>query len=268
MEDEEVTMNENSCDYGNEETIHNTSPTQPKKNVYHINDSGMVINWLHGVVELVKTHGMKRLSQALLVIFLVFSMVIFFRAITNKQVVETLIEQNLITHTIGTDIRTEISPEVNKLLTRMVYEMKCDRALVLEMHNGKENPTNLPFIYCDVTYEETRDRISYVGDEYVNLNMGKYNFPEYLYKNVYYVGSVADLYAIDKKLAMRIDANETKYIAISLMRTTVDIGFLMVSYKEEPTLTRQEMLGKLAYYVQEIGVYLDYNVQIAKKQKK
>ena len=52
--------------------------------------------------------------------------------------------------------------------------MNADRVSVLEMHNGKENPTSLPFLYCDMTYEETRDHVPYVAEEYEDFSTNVY----------------------------------------------------------------------------------------------
>lgn len=254
--------------YGNvEDTAHSDNVPSAKKEVKHMEDGNKVMSWVTSIMELISNYGFKKLFQALGFIIIVVMSFIVIRAITEQEIVDKMLAEKITIHNEGTEIRTRINPEVNNLLTRMIYEMDCDRAIALEMHNGKENPTGLPFLYCDANYEETRDRTPYVGDEYINLNMSKYSFPTYLYEHTYYIGSVEDLYAIDKKLAMRLEANETKYIAVILMRTTVDIGFLMISYVEPPTHTRQEILSKLTYYVQEIGVYLDYNIQIDKKKK-
>ena len=150
----------------------------------------------------------------------------------------------------------------------MLYEMNGDRASILEMHNGKENPTSLPFIYCDMTYEETRGEIPYISDEYENMNMSKFTFPSYVYEHRFFIGSVEEMMVIDKKLAMRLDMNNVNYVGIIIIRTTVDIGFLMISYENVPNLSRDEIYASLSYYVQEIGTYLDYGKQIELKEKR
>ena len=108
--------------------------------------------------------------------------------IDNEEIIEQWLIKNDDVHTEGTNIRNEVSPKVNNVLLKMMYELNADRVCVLEMHNGKENPTSLPFIYCDMTYEETRGKTPYVSEEYENLNMSKFTFPTYLWKNRYFSG--------------------------------------------------------------------------------
>mgnify|MGYP003443931270 FL=1 len=47
-----------------------------------------------------------------------------------------------------------------------------------------------------------------------------------------------------------------------MIRTNIDIGFLMLSYMEIPTKSNDLILAELSYYVQEIGTYLDYAKQV------
>jgi hypothetical protein len=63
---------------------------------------------------------------------------------------------------------------------------------------------------------------------------------------------------IDKKLGMRLELNNVCYIGMVLIRTNTDIGFVTISWMEEPALTRDVIIADLTYYVQEIGTYLDY----------
>jgi hypothetical protein len=96
-----------------------------------------------------------------------------------------------------------------------------------------------------MTYEETRGKIPYIADEYEDMNMSKYTFPQYLYDHRTFIGTIDEIYEIDKKLALRLDANSIKYVGIILIRTTTDIGFLMVSYTHEPSKTREEIYAEL-----------------------
>ena len=187
--------------------------------------------------------------------------IMLFNAVDNVNVIERLIDRQTEQHQIGSNIRLEISPKINRTLTKMLYEMKADRVSILEMHNGKENSTDLPFIFCDMTYEEVKDGVSYVSEGYVDMNMSKFSFPSYVYKNKFFIGTLNEMKEIDKRFALRLDLSETQYIGIILVRTSVDIGFLIVSFKNTPELTKDEIYSSLVYYVQEIGTYLDYNEQ-------
>ena len=222
-----------------------------------INEGG-IIGWIEKLLFLINHYGFKKIFQA---IILFGTCVIFFLvadAIRQDDMVKEIITQGNDIHNEGSNIRKEIGPKINKTLTRMLYSMKGDRVGLLEMHNGKENPTSLPFLYCDMTYEETRDNVSYIAEEYEDLNMSKFQFPTFLYKNRIFYGSVDDIMQIDKKLGLRLEMNDVKYIGMILIRTNVDIGFMTISWMEEPEISRDEIIADLSYYVQEIGTYLDY----------
>ena len=98
--------------------------------------------------------------------------------------------------------------------------------------------------------------------------MSKYTFPSYIYEHRFFIGSIEEIYNLDKKLALRLDGNDVKYVGIILVRTSVDIGFLMVSYNQIPELTRDDIYAHLSYYAQEIGSYLDYEKQKELKDRK
>ena len=132
------------------------------------------------------------------------------------------------------------------------------------MHNGKENPTGLPFRYCDMTYEVVFDSVPYVSDEYEDVNMSRFTFPDYLYKHRYFIGTTQDLKMIDKKLASKLENNDVNYFGIMLVRNSKEIGFLMISYYTKPILTDNEIGSMLSDHAQEIGYYLDLNEHIEK----
>lgn len=232
-------------------------------------ESGQMVGWIERLANVIYTYGMGTVIKALLVVVVVIMLLMTVNALDNRRTVDEILTQTEVLikdhfdkpdedHTRGTIIRREVTPKINKTIVKMLYELEADRTCVIEMHNGKENPTSLPFDFCDMTYEETRGKIPYIAEEYEDMNMSKFTFPEYLYNKRVFIGTIEELYGIDKKLAMRLELNNIEYIGVILIRTNVDIGFLMVSYTHKPTLTKDKINNELTYYVQEIGTYLDY----------
>ena len=255
-----------------------TSGSKIQRRQLDYGESGQMVGWLERLANVIHTYGMKTVLQAFLIVIAVVLLLLGVNALDNRNTVDKIIEktEEIITnksktdddvHTIGTLIRREVTPKINKTIVKMLYELQADRTCILEMHNGKENPTSLPFDFCDMTYEETRGRLPYIADEYEDLNMSKFTFPDYLYTHRVFIGTVEEIYSIDKKLAMRLELNDVKYVGIILIRTNIDIGFLMVSYTSQPPLDRDTIYGELTYYVQEIGTYLDYLKQLENKNK-
>ena len=239
-----------------------------KRRVLDYEDGEKTINWLDKTVNIINTYGMGKVLQAFVIVLMSIFSVMLYNAVDNIDLIEKFLSSESVKHTTGSEIRIDVNPKIMKTLTKMVYTMEGDRVSIIEMHNGKENPTNLPFIYCDMTYEETRDRVPYISEEYENMNMSKFTFPSYVYEHRFFIGSVEEMMVIDKKLAMRLDMNNVNYVGIIIIRTTVDIGFLMISYENVPNLSRDEIYASLSYYVQEIGTYLDYGKQIELKEKR
>jgi hypothetical protein len=226
-----------------------------------------IFDWLHGFLQLIQYYGFRKIAQALLIIggCILFATVI--DSIKEDNLLSEIVNHNNESHKQGADIRMEISPKINRTLTRMLYALKADRVSVLEMHNGKENPTALPFLYCDMTYEEVREHVPYISDEYENLNMGKFYFPSYIIQHKIFIGSIDEMIQIDKRLGIRLETNDVKYLAVILIRTNVDIGFLVITWRDQVDIPRDEIVADLTYYVQEIGTYLDYTKQQEIKRK-
>lgn len=168
----------------------------------------------------------------------------------------------------GVDARLDVNPKISKLLIKMLYELGADRTAILEMHNGKENPSGLPFLYLDMTYEETRDGVMPISDECDNLNLSKFPISSYIYKNRFFIGNIEELKIIDKRIAHRLGDNEIKYIGLIMIRSGKDIGMLEVLYNSNPTISDDEIHGKLGDYVQEIGQLLDLTKHIEKSNEK
>lgn len=246
-----------------ESKIQNSSPSRKQIE----NDSDKPINWLERVMKLIDKFGFIKIIATILILFITYIGWNLASAINYEQIAEQIVNDQVNSHIEASEIRRENNPKVMLALTRMLNELEGDRASVLEMHNGKENPTALPFIYCDMTYEETKGKTPYISEEYENLNMSKFTFPTYLWKKRYFVGTIEELYAIDKKLAMRLELNNVKYFGIMIVKNEIEIGFLMISYTEIPTqFDPHDIHVKLSDYAQEIGYYLDLNVHTKNKK--
>lgn len=237
-----------------EEVNEEKNKTKPKLG----KETHKVFQWVEHVLILIQGYGFKRIFQALLLITTCVIGIMVINAIRDEDLIKKMIIKSEEIHDDASKVRKEVDPKIGKTLTRMLYSMDGDRVSILEMHNGKENPTSLPFLYCDMTYEETKENIPYVAEEYENLNMSKFQFPSYLYENKVFYGSIDEVIEIDKKLGMRLEMNNVKYIGMVLIRTNTDIGFVTISWIDEPQMSKDVIIADLTYYVQELGTYLDY----------
>lgn len=233
--------------------------TQPRiKRIMEPMFNNGIMGWIEKILYLIHNYGFKKILQAFILISVGITFFLIFDTIKEENLIKEIITHKNDVHTTASEVRKQVDPKITKTLTRMLYSMNADRVSVLEMHNGKENPTALPFLYCDMTYEETKDNVSYVSEEYEDLNMSKFQFPTFLYNNKIFYGSVDEVIEIDKKLGLRLEMNDVKYIGMVLIRTSTDIGFITISWMEEPEISKDVIIADLTYYVQEIGTYLDY----------
>ena len=130
----------------------------------------------------------------------------------------------------------------------------------LEYHNGKENPALLPFVYLDMTYEQTaRKDMNYISGEYQNMNVSLFQMPVYLAEHYFFAGTTDELIEVDQKIGRRYQDHGTEYCAIMLLRSEgTMIGVLGISYAKVPeTITRDEIHSIMAMYAQDISDHLD-----------
>ena len=114
----------------------------------------------------------------------------------QKEAMTEVIEQNnqqlFIEHNEQMQIRRDIKPLVTDLLKNTLNEMDADRAFIFELHNGSNNTAGLPFIHCTMTYEETARNIEPIDDDYQNLSLTRFSFPEYLHKHDLWFGTAEE----------------------------------------------------------------------------
>ena len=225
------------------------------------------LGWVEKIILLSERFGVKKLLQAVFFIVVFIGADFVYNALQSdevtKSVIETIKKQEREEHDAGSSVRGYVSPKINETLIKLVYELHADRAFVIEMHNGKENASSLPFVYFDMTYEEVREdeNVKYVQPHFENINMNNYTMPWYLSEHMYFIGNIEDIKKIDKRLAVRFEDEGGAYCGLILMRSNgINIGFLGVSYKDpRPEVTDEAIHNKLTKYVQDISSLLDLN---------
>jgi len=95
-----------------------------------------------------------------------------------------------------------------------------------------------------------------IAEEYGTINLSRFSFSGYVYKNKLFKGNINDLKVIDPKLAIRMSQNNVKYIYMaSLTGSNIGIGFLGVTYINKPINLNIE--GKIMDASQKISILLD-----------
>lgn len=138
-------------------------------------------------------------------------------------------------HTKGNEDRLAANLEVRNELLNLKSDLNANRVYILEMHNGNKNNANLPFLYADMTFEETNG-IQDCNREFQNINLSLFPFAEYIFKNNIYIGSVEGLKDIDMKFYNRIAEQGAKNCAMAVLRYRRHlIGLVGVSLPYEIT---------------------------------
>lgn len=174
---------------------------------------------------------------------------------------------------VGTlEMREDISEKIQEKLIELCYSLNADRACVIEAHNGKENVTNMPFKYWDMTYEEvnTMHHAVNISDSYKDVMTSHYKLPYYLSKNEIFVGDMEELEKVDARFTNNMRDSNGDYLGIIVLRSDgKNIGFLCISYdkienKPQDRPERKDIVAKLEVYEKMIAPLLDVSKQLGK----
>lgn len=130
--------------------------------------------------------------------------------------------------------RFKVGPHVSNELKNLLINLDADRAAILEMHNGTNNISGLPFVYGDMVYEEISPNVNYASDEFKNFNLAKLPFVSLHYDDKTWIGSVDDIEQEDPYLAAKLRVVEVNYGAFVILEgINGPLGFLTLFFKDE-----------------------------------
>ena len=276
IEEEKEQVQEEGCEIQENNRYTPPAPQDGNKHEgYAMSMGDKPISFFERMIELIFKHGLFKSIGAFLLIMACVMIWQFINALNYDKVAEKIVTELVEKqtkdkldakdeHAAGSALRLQNNGKIQRVLTHLLYDTGADRVSVLEMHNGKENPSSLPFVYCDMTYEETKDKVAYVSDEYEQLNMGKYPFFTHLINERVVFLSTEEILQIDKKFYNKLELNDTKYIAMLVIKNELDVGFLVVSFMNEPKIERHQLLVKLNDCAQQLGVLLDLSPETNK----
>ena len=232
-------------------------PTAKQQDDDQINDN---LGILERTLKMIAKYGPFRVLGGLFVLVLFGLTIALF--INQKRIVTSIIEgqktEETQKHSSIMQLRlNQINPQIDAILLKLLIETGSDRVFIIEMHNGSNNPTGLPFVYGEITYEQMIDpNMDPIAEEYGTMNLSRFSFISYVYKNKLFRGSLGDLNLIDPKLANRMLQNDVKYIYLaSLTGSNTAIGFLGATYINKPINMSAD--GKIMDASQKIAILLD-----------
>lgn len=164
-------------------------------------------------------------------------------------------------HDSAVERRRLIKPQIDSMLLEAMNTLKSDRVYVVEMHNGTNNTAGLPFIYGEMTYEQARKGIEHIDEDYLSINLSRFEYPLYLEKNHFFGGTVDELADVDEKMAFRVRATNVTYLAgIAMHGAYTELGYVGVSYCGNEPPSREIILSVLSVLAQKLSALLDLPV--------
>lgn len=228
----------------------------------------LFIGLLDPIIKLFHKYGTTKVIGCLVIVSCIAYTVISISNIENV-VKNALIEEDYRVkkeHDAAMELRRNNNPKISQLMLDIMYKYNADRVSVIEFHNGTNNPSGLPFIYGEMTYEYVKDGIMHVDENYVKVNLSRYQLPFTLEKSKFYFGSADDIEKIDPKYAEKLKFEGTQYIAgYVLYGKNNELGYFGLSWVEnQPPLDLTNMMADLGVTARKISILLD----VGKKAQK
>lgn len=213
---------------------------------------------------------MKVFMVSVLFLFCTVLGVVTVHLVKNQQVVENMVTsiiQAKAEDEANMKIREAVSPKITNELKKILYTANADRVTIFEFHNGKENATNLPFRFADMSYEQINDddkEIKFSSNEFQNILMTHYRIPYYIAENTYFIGTLDEVMRIDPRFALHMEEVGGDYFGGVILRSNgINIGVLCIFFDKghKPKETRKEFAERLKRISVVISPLLDLNVQ-------
>lgn len=219
------------------------------------------IKLLERTMRLMEKYGVWKIIQGILLIGLL--LYVIFNINTIPDTIRNIIHQDKIedvaTHDAAIEVRKQIKPQIDRILNKTLHDVDADRIFVLEMHNGTNNPSGLPFLYVEMTYCAVADNVEHIDDDYVNINLSRFEFPYFLETQHYWYGRIEDLMKVDSKLALRLQSNDAKYFAImTIQGIQTELGYFGVTFTRDISIDNTDtLMMKLTDATQQLAALLD-----------
>lgn len=155
--------------------------------------------------------------------------------------------------------RFDVGPLIANELKSLLIKLDADRAAILEMHNGTNNASGLPFIYGDMVYEEISPRVGFASDEFKNFNLAKLPFVAIHYNDKTWIGPVDDVEKDDPYFAAKLRVVEVNFGAFVVLEgINGPLGFLTLFFKSETNHpSKAKIMAELNHSSQILSTLLD-----------
>ena len=176
---------------------------------------GGIVGLMERINRFVKKNGLKGTFTSLLTLFI--AAVIGFFILNPGAFFEKFQDFSQQKHELAIKQRLEADPKIRTALAYFRAETGCDRAYILEAHNGGGNLNNLPFLYADLTYLEPKETYIYVEAEYKNFRLSRYPWASYVIERGFWFGPIEDCKELDPELFYRLKNEGVGYMGMYVM---------------------------------------------------
>lgn len=232
-----------------------------------------IIKFWEGLMGLIDKWGWKKIISSIglvaVAVFMIVSAYNLAQSVSfdkQKEVISQIMtendEQKTQSHKEQMEIRESIKPYITGLLKEIINDMNADRTFVIELHNGSNNISGLPFLHCTMTYEQDAKNIDPIDEDYQNLTLSRFDFPDYLHNHDLWYGTIDDFSEIDPKISARMKLNNATYMVIATIRSeNEEIGYFGFTYcNGKQPKDEDDMLEKVVYAVQKLSKWLDKDI--------
>jgi len=222
------------------------------------------VNMFETMVNVVKNNKMFDIVKTFLVLVLLVYITYNITELPEivKNVFNARTTELQMEHDTAVERRRNIKPQIDAILFETMNTLNADRIYVIEMHNGTNNTSGLPFIYGEMTYEQTRRDVEHVDEDYMSINLSRFEYPLYLEKNQIFCGTIDDLSKIDKKLAFRLKATNATYVGgVAMNGVENELGYIGITYCNSEPVGRQEIIRVLSIASQKLTALLDMSTE-------
>lgn len=140
-------------------------------------------------------------------------------------------------HEEATTRRMKAKNAINEKMYQLLVDTHAERVDIFEMHNGKANPSGLPFVYAEHTYEALTKDAPKFNPLLRDFNISSFPFICNHFEDGIWWGSVEEIHKEDPVLGDILKDMGIKYmytiVLSSVNKEEHYLGFMTVSYSDE-----------------------------------
>lgn len=159
--------------------------------------------------------------------------------------------------------RIKAKTAISEKIFQLLVDTHADRVDIFEMHNGKSNPSGLPFVYAEHTYEAVTKDAPRFNPLIKDFNLSSFPFICNHFEDGIWWGTVDDVHEEDPVLGDILKDMGIKYlytiVISSVHREEHTLGFMTVTYGDNDfiPIASDDVRIEISMATQDISTLLD-----------